>query len=521
MELKDRKLLNNLPKFASGLDALESRADNIISNSIQKGIQNSKSSGYQSDSAAAGAGPWFALGAWLGGGVAEGLNSIKKENELLSDAGTSNASVAGVSYTMQNPLKYDMGDYDKETATSFLTNPARGITRLFARSGQEEALKKAKQQIQTNNLFAYDNAFTRGQQMKYAQRNGNSEDQVLYAKNGKDVDTAFGVGSGKQNAWVSKGEFIFDTGSGIGHTVKRGPNDTAPAFLRGRDAVVTNKYGLADAAKTAYANGDIAGVYDVLNTQKQLHMMGYKNGKDIMPNFANGRIPAWTNYVPNAIGSLASIGQYIDAASQDIHTPDIYAENPYSAQALRDMAGLQYDAYPVAQQLIRERAKTDNALEKSGGLSGSQKYLGKIANAHNYYNTMANVWADFQKGNISLRQALNQAKINVGAQDAQRRQSANQYNTAYAAQAHAARQQGKQMGLRNVLDYMNNYAAMEFKRRQANYMMGLYDEGYNTDKQNAASIYMPMIPFMRSSVQSLYEEPQLKIKKYIPTNFTF
>jgi len=43
---------------------------------------------------------------------------------------------------------------------------------------------------------------------------------------------------------------------------------------------------------------------------------------------------AWDNFVPNAIGSLASIYQYLDAASQDIKSPDIYSENPYSSAAL-------------------------------------------------------------------------------------------------------------------------------------------------------------------------------------------
>nr|DAS01547.1 MAG TPA: hypothetical protein [Caudoviricetes sp.] len=63
---------------------------------------------------------------------------------------------------------------------------------------------------------------------------------------------------------------------------------------------------------------------------------------------------------------------------------------------------------------------------------------------------------------------------NLGNALAQRRQQANQYNTEYAASAHAARQQGMQMGLRNFMDYIQQYAANEYKRKTGNGMLSLY-----------------------------------------------
>ena len=44
------------------------------------------------------------------------------------------------------------------------------------------------------------------------------------------------------------------------------------------------------------------------------------------------------------------------------------------------------------------------------------------------------------------------------------------------AKAHAARQQGMQMGMRNMVDQLNNYYANEFKRKQFNETMSLYKD---------------------------------------------
>ena len=99
-----------------------------------------------SDSAAAGAGPWFAIGAWLGGGVLEGLNSKKSADQLIADAGTGSSSIGGVTYQTQNEVDAGkiMSEYDRSTATDFLTNPARGLTKMFSRSSQKEEARRAQ-----------------------------------------------------------------------------------------------------------------------------------------------------------------------------------------------------------------------------------------------------------------------------------------------------------------------------------------------------------------------------------------
>lgn len=63
---------------------------------------------------------------------------------------------------------------------------------------------------------------------------------------------------------------------------------------------------------------------------------------------------------------------------------------------------------------------------------------------------------------------------NLGAQDAQRAQSANQYDLDYYSKAHAAREQAMQTGLFNMLNSAQSWYANDFKRRQFNDMMNQY-----------------------------------------------
>ena len=86
------------------------------------------------------------------------------------------------------------------------------------------------------------------------------------------------------------------------------------------------------------------------------------------------------------------------------------------------MAGARYDLYPIAQMLLKDRARTDRALDMSGGLSGAQRYLGKVSNGANYYNAITDAMMRLGQGNISLRQAYNQARINSAANAAKQRQ---------------------------------------------------------------------------------------------------
>ena len=86
--------------------------------------------------------------------------------------------------------------------------------------------------------------------------------------------------------------------------------------------------------------------------------------------------------------------------------------------------------------------------------------------------------------NNQYKTAYNQALLQTGESIAQRRQNANQYREEMTARAHAAKQQQMQMGMRNFMDYLNNYAANEYRRKTGNAMLDLYQEDLDLQKAN-------------------------------------
>ena len=88
-----------------------------------------------------------------------------------------------------------------------------------------------------------------------------------------------------------------------------------------------------------------------------------------------------------------------------------------------------------------------------------------------------------QEKNNQYKSQYANALYSAGAADAQRRQAANEYAENYYAQAHAAKQQGKQMAMYNFLNQLNQYYSNEFKRNQFNQMMGMYKDNQKLDRE--------------------------------------
>jgi len=62
---------------------------------------------------------------------------------------------------------------------------------------------------------------------------------------------------------------------------------------------------------------------------------------------------------------------------------------------------------------------------------------------------------------------------------------ANQWDLDMYAKAHAARNRGIQTGIANMLSQIQQYQANEFKRRQLNHIVGLYEDDMDLRKRNA------------------------------------
>ena len=384
------------------------------------------------------------------------------------------------------------------------------------RKAREQAAL-AQQKIDNYNEMNRSDALTASLQQKQAEKYGDSRSQLLFgADKGKPkglnpdlflpteklVHTSAGKVEGVQNSWTRQGEGIWNDQTEDAHLVDEGPNDTAPSNLKPNERVfgatknplTGNKFEddarpliaakealnklrpkgkgwLSDQTQKTYAiatkdlNEQLVQGLNDLGTIQDITMarQKYNCGK---PKFDLG-LSWWGNAIPSLMGATASLGQYFGAKADKPYKPDTYVQNKYQNKALGTLAGLRIDPYGTMQQLREAEARSNYAVNASGGLSTAQKNLARIASLNGTQQQIGNMLNSIQAQNNSYRQAYANAMLQTGESEAQRRQQSKQWDLDYYSKAHAARQQMMQMGMRNFLDYVNQYSANEFKRKSA------------------------------------------------------
>lgn len=202
---------------------------------------------------------------------------VKSEGGLLGDAGTSQGQVGGVQYQRQNNINAgaeiaeEKAKANKEIQNVTMATAGAGMATglaigatiggsagpigaaagavvgtlagLFVGSAaKKRALHKLNKRIMnaqvkvgTINSYGHSSAQTTQLQQEYAQDNGNTQGQVLYANRGKDmkpkynsgkssnkVYSAEGYGVGEHNSWVGKGESIYNPSQQLATYIDKG-----------------------------------------------------------------------------------------------------------------------------------------------------------------------------------------------------------------------------------------------------------------------------------------------------------
>lgn len=586
MELKERKKIKNrLPGFADGLNnnSGQPRPNTYANNTstvldrfqaaygnesvpnnpefqqsvrdaqgkVNANMNNTKMPSYLQDkggvagngsSSAAGAGMWFALGEWLGSGVASGLKTIKRDtSDVWADAGKSFGNAGGFQYERQNTVDVanEMSNYDKDTAMSFLTNPGKGLTQLFGRNKHKNTLKLANQRAETLNNYSRSGALSDYMQQEYANRYGDNSDQLLYgAKEGKDAYTSFGKQYTKPNARVAGGESIVNLDNvddATGTLVRNGKYgvDGPKANLGDTDIVlgtqkdwrngisfmaqaapytealeaINNKYEkrtnsavnrlrgsigrqtdeLQQQVVNKYKQPIVAKLKDLADQQKYQHQVeGYintiraKNGKDCLPKFASGG-----NWWIDGLGVAAGLEQMFHAALNKPKKPSSYVLNPYENAALTKLAGLRINPYPIMDQLSQQERRNIYAINRAGGLSGAQKHFANVATGIGTQNALVQAIQSMQQQNNMYKSNYASTLLNAGQANRQAMMSANQFDLDYYSKAHAARQQMFEQGMYNALAAAQQGYANQFKKQQFDDTMDLYRQQVDSDAYNA------------------------------------
>lgn len=456
---------------------------NSAKNAIGQGGNSTGGAQYSSaDAAASGAGPWFALGSWLGGGVMEGLGMAKTSDQLIAESGTSQRNSGGIGYTRQNVVNAGqiMSDYDKQSLSKWLTNPATALTSLLNRGSAKKAAQLAQQKSYNLGQEQWGGAYTKALRLNNAKEYGNSTTQMLFAKNGKMPH----CDSGRFPARISNGEVLVEPGVMTREGEGKDSKDTLVRDLAPETAVFPNKgkkkFGI-DISDYVWNTGDVDGGLMMLNEyqlDKKIDEMKAKNGK--MPKFAEGY---WSNAVPGIVGAAASLDQILQAAINKPYKPKSYVSNPYESEALSTLAGLGINPYPITQQLRSAATQANRSIDRSDGLGVGQRPLSRLAVLNTTQNNISNALSSIQQQNNSYLSDYAKTTLQAGANNAKMKMAADQYDLDYYSKAHAARQQGIQTGIYNMLNNLQQYYANDFKRRQFNDMMGLYKQQLSLDQQ--------------------------------------
>ena len=383
-------------------------------------------------------------------------------------------------------------------------------------------------------------------QMLYGAKNGKDRGMRLNgALNTERVWSPIGLTNAKPNARVSGGESIFDGESvdnATGTYVNKGvPNkDDQLANLRDQSVVfgdnvnfrtgrkykdevapyiqalekINKTYEMRTNNKMNQLRGSIGQHTDNVN-QQQINKLkkpivdflnnkadeqeqdreimnyypSYKCGKDRLPGYAYGRPTILDTLIPTGTGALLSLGQYFSAKNQRPKGSDIYAGNPYEQAALNQLDSLRVNPYVIARANADAERRAAYQIGNMGGLTSGQRGAGRVALALGTMANTAKAMNDVEMQNIQLAQQAAQAKMNAGDAYAKRKMAANAQDYDNYASAHSARQQGMQVGLRNFMDYLNSYMANEYKRKQGNNMLDLYQQQIDSDKAKQLADY--------------------------------
>lgn len=188
------------------------------------------------------------------------------------------------------------------------------------------------------------------------------------------------------------------------------------------------------------------------------------------------------NWLAGLMNVGIGLGQYFGAKGQKIKSPTTYFGNPYQIRALAQLNSLRTNPYPIMRQMREAEARGRYQIAQSGGLSGAQKYLANVAMTANTQNNIANNLAALQQQDNAYKAQAANAALQAGAQTAQNRMQSNQWDLDYYSKAHAARQQGMQMGLYNVSNAVQQFLANNNKLDMYNRMYNLYADDNEMNK---------------------------------------
>lgn len=323
---------------------------------------------------------------------------------------------------------------------------------------------------------------------------------------GEDWDTA--------NALGAPNEFIVR-----GNKYKRihgTPGDTNLLNIdMKRDGIISNKDSFKN-PETGHKLSQDVPLYSALKRLPDLlyYQAMQKNG---LMKAKCGYLPKYDLGLENIIPAIFNTGvgiHQILASKDKMSSPQSYFGNEYATNALRNLHSYRVNTLPIYNEARAAQARTNDALVRSGGLSAGQLGAALLASERNTLANNAKTLTDAQLQNIKLSSEADMADINVGAQNAARKQSAYQWDYDKEAAAHNAMVQAWNTGAQNISEAVANYIKMNWERNKFQQIMDLYHKDAEIKNLRSKGGYNGTTWSLKGDYT-----PQQTFEKYAPTPF--
>lgn len=219
----------------------------------------------------------------------------------------------------------------------------------------------------------------------------------------------------------------------------------------------------------------------VAELQQSIHESAqYNCGKT--PHFAGGKMSAFNRLFPTMASATMGLAQLAHWGTNPIQYHSTYAANPYGTRALDELNQLRYNPYKDIQASSDAESRAAYANSQAGGMTGGQRYMGRIGLGIGAMRNAANVYSNAQQQNNNYRAQYANALLQEGNSIASRRQNANQHDWSDYVAAHGAKTRGIEQAGANIVGAINGAFQNEFKYRTWQDTLDIYRQQQQLDK---------------------------------------
>lgn len=378
---------------------------------------------------------------------------------------------------------------------------AGALTSAISASKADSEERMMRDFLNREDIFNRNGALSTVMQQDDLLARGNQEQYKIRYKNGKcpkysngaEVHTSHGVANTDnipQNSWVDGEEKIFGADGSV-HQIPPSPSgktDTFRANVKDGDLILPKEYA------------------DLANTREQAeYVMNYIVAPEMrakgVPGYSKGKLPGYKfgsqNTLMTSLGVLGGATQMLSALNSSVKRPNTFVKNPYGQRAANILAGMRISDYPILPELYNQYAKTMYGISNSGGLSGGQKTLARLSALNNLQNNYAKLQQSNQMQNNQYKTTYADYISKLGAQEASDRMNAMRHDLDYYSKAHAAKQNGIQVGYANIMNALGQGYKNYIKEKQFEDTISLYqsDQKLKQDEiqmlKNSMNSYAP------------------------------